>query len=305
MTVSELYNSVAQLGFETSLEDDARFYFAANRALLQVNAIRPAVKSYVINHKPLTNMLSDSAFTPIEKVDELVFEGKDAKAYYFEADGNGTALIELFDEQLKKWRGISTETLIKGPGFTAYYGFFKDGKDNVSGRVRLRFTGEYLYSVKNVALYKHVYSGNEEDIPAYEPFTRYDMSVLAPDFLALDSPCVSLENSTVELRSGEWGVENERIILLPYDAKGVYKVQYKRKPQELDVTDSPDTDDTKLELDEDLAALLPLLVASYVWVDDEPEKAQYYGALYKENAIEIERRHRIHKPAVYEDVTGW
>ena len=35
MTVSQLYNSVAQLGFEDSLEEDDRFIFAANRALLQ------------------------------------------------------------------------------------------------------------------------------------------------------------------------------------------------------------------------------------------------------------------------------
>ena len=53
MTVSQLYNSVAQLGFEDSLEEDDRFIFAANRALLQVNAIRPVTSAYVINHKPM------------------------------------------------------------------------------------------------------------------------------------------------------------------------------------------------------------------------------------------------------------
>ena len=67
MTVSQLYKSVAQLGFEDSLEGDERFIFAANRALLQVNAIRPATSSYIINHKPMDNMLADATFTPVEK----------------------------------------------------------------------------------------------------------------------------------------------------------------------------------------------------------------------------------------------
>ena len=64
MTVAELYKQVAQLGFEVSLEDDDRFYYAANRALLQVNEVRPAISYYLINHKPLKNLLSDSAFSP-------------------------------------------------------------------------------------------------------------------------------------------------------------------------------------------------------------------------------------------------
>ena len=68
MTVAELYKQVAQLGFEVSLEDDDRFYYAANRALLQVNEVRPAISYYLINHKPLKNLLSDSAFSPSKKM---------------------------------------------------------------------------------------------------------------------------------------------------------------------------------------------------------------------------------------------
>ena len=41
MKISELYESVAKLGFEDSLEDIPAFFYAANRAVLQVNALRP------------------------------------------------------------------------------------------------------------------------------------------------------------------------------------------------------------------------------------------------------------------------
>ena len=48
MRVSELYEQVAGLGFETSLDDgNDRFYQAAGRALLQINALRPDYKLYL------------------------------------------------------------------------------------------------------------------------------------------------------------------------------------------------------------------------------------------------------------------
>jgi len=71
MTISELYKQVAQLGFEDSLEDDDRFYYAANRALLQVNKIRPAISRYLINHKPLENQVAESTFESLEKEEDL------------------------------------------------------------------------------------------------------------------------------------------------------------------------------------------------------------------------------------------
>ena len=84
MTVSELYKQVAQLGFEDSLEDEDRFYYAANRALLQVNSIRPVTKAHIINHKPLENKIKSVGFEPIEKYDDLCFYAEDVKSYFFE-----------------------------------------------------------------------------------------------------------------------------------------------------------------------------------------------------------------------------
>ena len=57
MTIAELYLQVAQLGFETTIEESDRFYFAVNRALLQVCKVRPAIRRCVINHKPLPNLI--------------------------------------------------------------------------------------------------------------------------------------------------------------------------------------------------------------------------------------------------------
>ena len=151
MTVAELYKQVAQLGFEDSLEDDDRFYFAANRALLQVNEVRPAISYYLINHKPLKNLLTDSTFDPVEKDDDLLYSAEGAKSYYFEADGNGVVYIEKHTDD--GWSMIDMVQLESARQFVAYRGFIKEAGEFVGGLVRLRFTGEFLYTVKNVALY--------------------------------------------------------------------------------------------------------------------------------------------------------
>ena len=64
MTIKELYDSVAQLGFETSLEDNDRFYLAVNRAIIQINRLRPKTKVYALSHFPIDNLLGNDTGEP-------------------------------------------------------------------------------------------------------------------------------------------------------------------------------------------------------------------------------------------------
>lgn len=304
MTVSQLYNSVAQLGFENSLEEDSRFIFAVNRALLQVNAIRPATKAYVINHKPMANKIANATFKPIDKKDELYFYADNVKAYYFEADGNGIVYIEKYDSASNEWKLIAQNDLNSSKTFKAYRGLIKEDKKFTSGQIRMRFTGDYFYSVKCVAMYEYIYTDNVDDIPAYEPFTRYDIGALAEDFLTLSTPLI-VETEGVSYVNQDYTIENGRVILLPHDKGGIYKVLYNRKPSPIPQSESLSNSSTILDLDEDLCALLPNLIASYIWLEDEPDKAQYYMSLYKESAIDIERRMRNTTPIQIKSCNGW
>ena len=49
--------------------------------------------------------------------------------------------------------------------------------------------------------------------------------------------------------------------------------------------------DERIDVPEELAELLPLAVASFVWLDDDPEKAQYYMSLYKDGIGTLRRFH--------------
>lgn len=303
MQVQELYSQVAQLCFESSLEDDDRFYFAANRALLQVNSLRPAIASYVINHKPMANLIKEADFKPREKMDDICYEASDAKAYYFEADGNGVVYIERYDEAKAMWMIVGEVDLAGRRRFTAYRGFIKDGASFVSGKIRLRFSGDYLYWVKNVALYKYILSDSAVDIPAYEPYVRYDLGEL-DDFLSLASPPIT-EDEDYERLHGDYDVEGGRAILLPYSVSGCYKVLYKRRPAEIINDGAAASNESKIELDEELCSLMPVLIASYVYLDDEPEKAEYYLSLYRERVAAITATQEHLKPCKMRSSDDW
>ena len=301
MRVSELYEQVAGLGFGKSVEDDDIFYQAANRALLQVNALRPAVSACAINHKPMKNLLS-SSFEPMERYYDITFEAHDAKAYYFECDGQGICYIERQDAS-GAWVKIGIVELAASGGFAVYRGFIKDGADFVSGRVRLRFSGDYLYSVRCASLYEHIRSEREEDIPAFEPYSRYDISTLVSDFLTLEDEPLVADEESIKMPEN-YNIEGGRVILLPRSAPGCYKVLYRRRPAEIVSDGSAADDDTVIDLDEELCALMVLNIGVYIWADDEPEKAEYYLSLYRERAAEIQARDKKLKPARYV-TNGW
>lgn len=301
MRVQELYEQVSGLGFEKALEDDDIFYQAANRALLQVNSIRPAVSSYTINHRPMKNLLPES-FECIERITDITFEAIGAKSYYFECDGIGTCFIE------KKtagggWTQIGDIEFSSIGRFVSYSGFIKEGRSFVEGSVRLRFTGQYIYSVKNVALYEHAYSDKVEDIPAFEAYTKYDMAELVDDFIRLASPPV-LEDGEGRRLYRDYDMEGRRFLLIPRKNTGVFKVVYERKPEALVNDGSAVDDDTVIDLDEELCALLPLNIAAYVWADDEPEKAELYLTLYRERRAEIIAKDEDLRPVRY-ITNGW
>jgi hypothetical protein len=304
MTVAELYSSVAQLGFETSLESDERFYYAVNRALLQVNRINPITSIVKINHFPLKNLLNGENFEPVCKKDKaIVFMAENARSYYFECNGTGTMIIENSIDG-NEWRKIDSVELSSNGQFKQYKGFIRDGGIFIEGIKRLRFTGDYLYYVQNVAMYADLISDKVSDIPAYARFAAYDIGSLANDFISLAyPPIVDVKRDDGFVLNRDYFIEGDSKILIPASTQGVFDICYNRTPKML-TEESLERNDV-IELNPELSAILPNLVASYIWVDDEPDKAQYYLSLYREQVAEILAQKRNMRPAVYRNKTGW
>ena len=303
MTIADLYTSVAKLGFEDSLADNEAFFYAANRAILQINAIRPRRAVHEVNHRPLPNAIGSRGWSVVDVYKEEIFEAESARSYYFEADGAGRCVVEALSGGV--WITVPNgEVAFDSSGFEPRRGLIRDEDGNFYGcRVRLRFLDEYAYSVRNVALFKQLLGPDAEDVPVYDKDVRYDIAERVGDFLALSEAPVEVESG--DRMTGGYTIEDGHVLALPYESRGVYRITYNRRPRALVWENDPAEDQTQIDLDEDLCALMPLLVASYLCLDGEEAKAAHYLMLYQTEAANVERRSRRFEPLEYKNVTGW
>lgn len=310
MTVQELYDQVSQLGFETSLEDNERFFQAANRALLQVNRIRPATAYVQLAHMPIANGICENTLKPILKGSEdIVYECEGAKAFYFESDisaQSGNVVIEYYEDG--EWN-IALNLASKLPStngvraYKKYKGFiYKNGTDDTffenDTRIRIRFTGDFSYSVKNTALYKTVYSPQENGIPEYGEYVAYNITDFASDFSRLCCPPIR-DDAEQLFVSKDYTIDGDDTLLLPRSKKGEYKVWYERKPREILAFEE------RVDLPNDLCALMPYLIARDIWLDDEPTKADYYFSIYREQEQKLTYEAKHLSPLKIINKNGW
>ena len=314
MKLTDLYQSVSQLGFEDSLGDEAakRFIYATNRALIEINALRPRSKRVTINHRVPTNLLGTMP-TQAECEGKTVYSATKGKSYYLEVCGTGTVLVgakyKVYDENLNKFTD-STEkgTIISFDtqnGFTVLKGFIKYGEAFVDkeGECFIEIESEYGYTVRNIAIYDKTYSNRREDIPPFTEKVPYKVSALVNDFERFDSSPKDITSQKYLHRDYE--IEGNDTVLLPLNEQGAYSIAYIHKVETFDTYTDVNSENHLIDLDEDLASLMPSLVAAYVWLDDEPEKAQYYMNLYMQRAMQIQRESKDFNPVIFQSVYGW
>ncbi len=285
VTLSQLRDAVALLGFESSLdaldENAARhFLFCADRALWAVERLRPRTALYHLYHDPPRNLLSGYNFRHCGKTD-LVLEAEGAAAYTFWVAGEGRVTV---------CDGESAHTFsFACPQGRRYCGLLS-GKS-----VRLTFGGDYDYAVTQAALWDRCTSGNASDIQPGTPYATYCLEELCDAFLRCDDP-------PFVCRPEGARVEDGRLVLLPRDTPCECEVRYRRKHTPI----TPDTpDDFVLEADEDLCQLVPLLVAAYLCLDDAPDKAEFYLKLYAEQYARVKAEPNPTPPPEWRSSNGW
>jgi hypothetical protein len=317
MTLQDLYKSVSQLGFEDSLGEDgnSRFIYATNRAMLQVSALRPAKRRIVLNHKVPKNLLSEP--NVIETDAALEYSLPKGKAFYVEASGEGTVTvgIEMKEKIGETWvnKLVSDTTpqtfdstafeTIKG--FIKFNGQFIDGCNDTDIKkylgIKLTITPNgATMTVRNLAIYDTIYSTDVEKITSSGDMTAYDIRAIVSDFERFDTPPIFLSAKNMEI---EYDVDDNGKLYLPRQKTGEYTVSYIHKVRLIENLDNIETE--TIDLADDLAALLPNLIAAYVWLDDEAEKAQFYYNLYLQQSAEIERRKTDASPMTMMSVYGW
>lgn len=226
--------------------------YAANEGLLRlVTAGKFLVKSIVLNHMPSKNLLPDKGICD----GNISFTADGVKSYYFQYSGIGTATIS----------GGNSEVTIDIDSYGTYTEFKGNYPNDSNGKVTITFHSDYPSNVKDIALYG-VKFPTDEDVPRYGKYIKYNLKELAEDFYSLFDNSISYETRGVYLSTTDYYRESDNILVLPADMPGMYTIYYNAYPEPLTV----DTEDEYImPLDPDVAVLLPLYMASALYMDDD------------------------------------
>lgn len=284
MRVLDVKNAILAYGYSRDLADnDGLFYTALNLSLRAVNRLRPRTGSAVIVHEPIS-AVAEWRDVARRLGGEMLSYRADARSVVFEATGTGGVQVTNGTINGRDAAVWSLET-----GWTSFTAIG-------DGEMVLTFSGEYPFAVRNVAFYDTPFP------PSVALFggetVEYDLAKIVPDFGMATLPILR-DGIAVTVTDPHLRLLHGHVLCVPKDARGTYEVVYEKDiPRYAD----EDSDQEEIVLDGDLAELVPLLVASYVWLDDEPEKAARYEALYRAAAAEIRPTPKI---AHYIERKGW
>ena len=266
MTYNELKAQVAGLGFERTVSDDDAFFRATERALAIINLDAPQtdIKRIYVRAPRMTRLYKNVCHTG-GRTEEYELYGS---AFSFRPSGEGEYTVI----------GGETEEL---QAFSRASGVVSGAPP--SGRGIIRFSGAVDYEITTLASFEGGFA-SLRDVPEYSEKRAVDLSLLIGDFSHLSSTpiCVSGNMAGLELtaRGGR--------LYLPFTLDGEIEIEYCRTPA------APQKNAEALDLPAGTEQLFPLLVASFVWLDDDEGKAQYYMALYRDG---INRLKRIEPPS--------
>ena len=233
---------------------------AANEGLqMLATAGKFIIKSIDIAHIPVKNLiLNGEAIRSLER-GTMTYEADGARSMYFELKGKATMTVQV---------GEITRTPVEIESPTGFTPFKYLVSNTVNEKVIISFEGSYPYAVKNFALYSADYE-TDSDIPPYTEYIRYDLTELVDDFYLLDPAEIIYEGEYPDPKyssTSEYFQEGFKVMCIPRDKAGNYHINYKAYPPQIK-QETPD--DEVLSLDPEVAAILPLYMASQLYKDDD------------------------------------
>ena len=278
MNGHKLLEEVSALGFESETEANSAFIVSANRALKQIfsdREVEAIARVPIARHTP-ASLISVYRHTPGAK---QVFTLNGA-AYSFTVCGEGKFTVT---------DGSGERSFSFSAKKTDFRGF-------ISGRAEITFRGDLSYTVFDLACYTDIYGTGEKDIPIYSKNERYDIRDYAADFVGpIGAPFC--EGITIP----EAVSVSRETLTVPTDFEGEIYVPYARAPRQIDLDTLADNIDIPIECEH----LLALLTASYLWLDDDGAKAQYYMSIYRSGMADVRARKNRRTGDSYCDVLGW
>lgn len=279
MTYKELTAEVAALGFESEIENRSALIFCANRALKSIAALSPSFKRITLFQRviPPISLINEISYTPAQEI-KIPLRGA---AFSLKFSGTGTVTL--------KERQRITPFFLNSP-YTQMRRFLP-GREG-----ELILSGTTTFKLMDIACFEFANGLSEADIPIVQPFRTYSLPTLADDFYGF-SGLPTDENG----RCIEGAYFRDDTLYIPTEYEGEIHLTYRRIPGEI-LADAPNA---KIDLAPALLHLLPLLTASYLWLDDDAAKAQFYMQMYMEGMRDVRVSRQIGAESQITDTHHW
>ena len=268
---------------------------AANEALQMLSTVgKFIIKTIDIAHNPVKNLLEGGGKIHSAEQGSLLFDAVNVHSVYFECAGIGTYSVKIDDAEI-----LAGE--LTGKGGYLPYKLLVPNEENK--KVVLELHSDYPFAVKNIAMYSANFEF-AEDIQPYAEKVRYDLRKLAPDFYAIDSESICYEGGegTEYIQTSDFLQEGDRVLVLDRNMVGNFKIYYKAYPQQITV-DTLDTEE--LAIDEEVAPLLPLYMASQLYKDDDNGIATSYRNEFEVAFERLYKRNISPSAESFTSESGW
>lgn len=266
----------------------------ADMAQQELSGFRKIKAKYEISQATVSNLISNIPGIDSKQHlnNDLEFEVIGAKSYYFEVDNVSNIYIE--EKISNNWVLIKSIDHTESDGFKAYKGNIE--KQDESNPVKIRFSGNYVYNLRNIALYAYSFP-TDEQIPSYSPEIKYQMPA---DFVEVDKVILEDTNGRYkELMNYYW--ESTNILVINYKYQGRISVNYFKMPSKITDT-TPDS--YEFEVDYTVANLIPFYIASFPKAEENPSLSGQYRRIYETGLINLDPEPE-QGISVIEDINNW
>ena len=272
---------------------------ACNEALQYLaTAGKFIIKEFQYINYPFDNLLGRDTFKTVTIVnDTKTYEVEGAKSYYFRIAGRPTT-CKLFIGGVE-----SIDFEVDSDGFTAYKGNIQFTGEEEDTTVQLVISAESPVNVANVCFYGCKFVSDDK-VPQYEQYVRLSLPDLVPDFYQLaPAELYSLgKGGNDYIVADDYFQEADKTLVIPREKQGTFIVHYRAYPQQITL-DTPD--DTVLELDPEVAALIPLYMASQLYKDDDNAIATGYRNEFQVAFEALSQGAMVPKKEKFITSSGW
>jgi hypothetical protein len=283
---------------------------ACNEALqLLTTAGKFIIKEYQYINYPFDNMLGKDLFRTYSIVNDYkIFSVDGAKSYYFKLSGKPTS-CKLFvgDREVIDFFAESEEEVATVNGFQTFKGNVPEvewtEEEEPSTMVTLRIDARYPVNVMNVCFYDCDFE-SDADVPPYERYIKIKMDDVVDDFYQI-APAELYDLGTSGdqyIVAEKYFQEADKTLVIERSRPGIYVIHYRAYPQHITL-DTPDT--TELSLDPEVAALIPLYMASQLYKDDDNSIATVYRNEFEVGREALSQGALIPKKEKFIPSSGW